>query len=466
MNSSGLEEINKVFFIGIGGIGMSALARYLKSQGKVVSGYDKTSTKLTKKLESEGIEILYTDDHAKYPSDIDLVIYTPAIPSSHKGLYWYKEQGFKVIKRSEALGLISENKKCIAVAGTHGKTSTSALITQVLSSSEIAFSSFIGGLMLPNGINYVNRGSEWVVVEADEYDRSFLKLNPDIAILMSMDADHLDIYGDHKSMLGGYWAFIEKIRSGGTLIFKHDLEVLFPDNWKERLKAKKVSHVSFGLENGMAYSSDIQVKDGRFEFSFNWERIKIDQISSSMPGRHNIENSTAAIITGLKLGMAAEDIKKAIGTFKGIFRRFERLFEDEDLVYIDDYAHHPRELDAAISAAKELFPGKKITGIFQPHLYTRTRDFAQEFATALNRLDSIILCPIYPAREEPIPGVTSKIITRCLTNDQVWNLKESEVVNFLKDHKTDVIMTLGAGDIDLLREPIVSWLVSRKNLKR
>lgn len=453
-----LKSFHKIHFIGIGGIGMSAIARFLHSQGKVVSGYDKTSTTLTKKLESEGMDIHYEEDIKLAPKDADLVVFTPAVPDEHIELTWFRENGYPVIKRAEVLGLISRESKAIAVAGTHGKTTTSSLVTQLLTYGGIDFSAFLGGIVLEQQSNYINCGNEWVVLEADEYDRSFLHLSPQIAVLLSMDADHLDIYGDHEMMKQGFWEFVLRIRPGGTLIYKAGLESEFPEHWKEQLDDLQITSVSYGVENGQAHSKNLMIKEGRSCFDYQIAEREIHEICSALPGRHNVENATAAVTAALLLGVEEDEIKEGLFAFRGIFRRFERLYEDENMVYIDDYAHHPEELTAAIQAVRELYPGKKITGVFQPHLYSRTRDFADGFAKALEDLDEVVLLDIYPAREEPIPGIESRIILERMKNANVILVHDEDLMEYLSHHPSEVIITLGAGDIDLFRDRIKEWL--------
>jgi UDP-N-acetylmuramate--alanine ligase len=458
-----LKSVHNIYFIGIGGIGMSAIARYLHSMGKSVSGYDKTSTSLTKKLESEGIDIHYDDDVNLIDASVELVIYTPAIPGSHKELTWFRANGYPVIKRAQALGMISRDSKAIAVAGTHGKTSTSSMVTQLLTYGDIAFSAFVGGIILDVESNYVYHGNEWVVLEADEYDRSFLQLNPEIAILISMDADHLDIYDDVSTMHEGFWHFVEKINPGGFLIFQSNLEQYFPEGWKGYLESHKVTTIPYGLKEGAAQGKNVRVENGQWVMDYSWKDHRLDALILPMPGHHNAENATAAITAALITGVQESAIRMAYGSFSGIHRRFEKLYDDGKVIYIDDYAHHPTELKAAISAARTMYPAKRLTGIFQPHLFTRTRDFVEGFAEALDTLDEVILMDIYPARELPIEGVTTEIILRIMKNKNAWYIKDEEVIDQLMKIKPEVIITLGAGDIDLLRDKIVKELKERSS---
>ncbi|NNF34493.1 MAG: UDP-N-acetylmuramate--L-alanine ligase [Saprospiraceae bacterium] len=447
-----------IYFIGIGGIGMSAIARYLNNIGKSITGYDKTSTQLTKKLESEGIDIHYIDDPQLIPEEVELVIYTPAIPDDHQELQFLRQKGLPVIKRAEALGMISRESKAIAVAGTHGKTSTCSLITQLLKFGACDFSAFVGGIILDDDSNYISRGNEWVVLEADEYDRSFLHLNPEIAILLSMDPDHLDIYVDHETMKEGFWQFIMNINPGGQFFYAHRLEAFFPEGWKEKLSMRGISHASFGIDEGNIQAQNVIALDGNFIIDYHGKEKILKQLKLPMPGYHNVENAIAAISASLELGVEEIQIIEAMNAFGGVQRRFEKLYDDGDRIYVDDYAHHPTELSAAIAAARKLYPGKKLTGVFQPHLFSRTKDFAEGFGKALDLLDECILMDIYPARELPIQGVTSQMIIEFMKSDCVMDVRDEDVMDRLKERDIEVLMTLGAGDIDLLRNKIRDWL--------
>lgn len=434
-----------IYLLGIGGIGMSALARYYNRNGYTVSGYDKTRTELTKKLETEGIEIHYTEDVTKIPENPELIIYTPAVPKEHKEIQWLQKRGCELKKRAEVLGIISREKRALAVAGTHGKTTTTSLLTHILKVGGIDCTAFLGGIAENYGSNFVAGSSDFVVVEADEYDRSFLHLSPEIAAVTSTDADHLDIYGDADTMLeSGFGAFVKKVNPEGFVFLQNDAEV----------KSGHPQTFRYGINRGDYRAENIRVEDGWFTFDFKSEIENINDIKIALPGRHNIENATAAIAVAQQVGVTGEAVKEALRTFKGIKRRFEFLHRTKNSVYIDDYAHHPSELKAAIGAARELFPDKKITGIFQPHLYSRTQDFQDGFAAELSKLDEVILLDIYPARELPIPGVTSKIVFDKIENKRKKLMRKEEVSKELKTRKTEVIMTLGAGDIDTLRDEI------------
>ncbi len=443
-----LNDIHTVYFIGIGGIGMSALARYFSMIGCEVHGYDKVESRITKELISEGIKVHYQEDIENIPKQVDLVIYTPAIPDEHKELSWFRQKGYEVRKRAEVLGIISRNKKTIAVAGTHGKTTTTSIITHILRTGGIDCTAFLGGIANNLNSNFVFGQSEWVVVEADEFDRSFLHLSPFYSIVTSTDADHLDIYGTHDQMLMGFKNYVSKTHQNGKAFLKEGLQLYNTDS-----PLSNIIQDAYGLNNGKNQAQNIRVDDGYFYFDFKG-KVQIDNIKFTLPGRHNIENATAAITVALELGIAPEDIKKALATFKGIWRRFDFVVRNEAFVYIDDYAHHPSELDAAINAARELYPKKAITGIFQPHLYTRTRDFVTGFAKALDKLDQLLLMDIYPARELPIEGVTSDIIYNNMENPNKKRVTKENLLHELKLSEPKVLLTLGAGDIDRFIMPI------------
>jgi len=441
-----MPALKNLYFIGIGGIGMSALARYYRRRGAEVWGYDRTPTPLTRELEGEGMHIHYTEDVSRIPKGVDLVIYTPAVPADHVELVYFRQHGYEVIKRSELLGRVSRDSKTIAIAGTHGKTTTSCLLTAILRRGGVDCTAFLGGIALDFGSNYVAGEGEWVVAEADEYDKSFLQLQPQMAAILSMDADHLDIYGDAKQMQEqGYLAFARQLKPDGILFIRHDLKRYF-DRFPEAR--------SFGVGGG-AYRSDILgVRDGKMVFDYQAPGVEITELELSLPGRHNVENATVAIALAQEAGVGEEAIREALGGFKGIKRRFERVTDN----YIDDYAHHPSELTEAIRAARAVFPGKRLTGIFQPHLFSRTRDFQEGFASALDLLDEPWLLPIYPAREKPIPGVDSALILSLMKNPAKRLMRMDEVIANLEKHPPEVLLTLGAGDIDTLVEPIKNWM--------
>ena len=440
-----MKDLKRIYFLGIGGIGMSALARFFHAHGAQIFGCDKTSTELTQALEREGMEIHYDDNPSKIPGDLDLVVWTPAIPKDQKELNWFINNGFDLKKRAEVLGIISESKKTVAIAGTHGKTTTSSITTHLLRAAGLDCSAFLGGIATNFGSNYVEGKSDWVVVEADEYDRSFLHLSPDVAVILSMDPDHLDIYGDAASVLEtGYLAFAKKIKEGGKVLVNVDFAQHFDNQQIE----------TFGIESGDHAATNIRVEEGFMVFDFVGKNKKLEKLQFTLPGKHNVLNATAAIAVALRLGLDEAGIREGLATFKGIRRRFEFLARSENGVYIDDYAHHPTELKAAIAAARMFFPGKKLTGIFQPHLYSRTRDFADGFAEALDQLDEILLLEIYPARELPIEGVSSKMLVERMKNKHVQIVPKAGLLDILKNQKPELLMTLGAGDIDNFREPI------------
>lgn len=457
------SQFKNIYFLGIGGIGMSALARYFNSTGKNVAGYDKTSTPLTDELINEGIEVHFSDDIRMIADNIikggaqqTLVIYTPAIPATHKEYNYFQAKKFIIKKRSEVLGMITENSFTIAVAGTHGKTTTSSIIAHILKSSGYNCSAFLGGiaknynsnlLLTPNGT-----GEKYIVVEADEYDRSFLALKPDISVITSMDPDHLDIYGSENYLIESYRMFAQKLKPGGRLLYKKGLP----------LSDLQLEMSHYAVKGKADYAAE-NIHIGNHRYMFDWKNSKsaIRELASDMPGLHNVENSIAAIAVARMLKVTDDQIRRALSTYSGVKRRFDYQLREENIVFIDDYAHHPEELRACISSVKELYPGKKITGIFQPHLFTRTRDFKDGFAKSLSMLDSLILMEIYPAREQPIPGITSQIIfDKVKIRDKVLCDREN-VVSELDNRNSEVVLTLGAGDIDQLVKPIYNYLIKK-----
>lgn len=451
--------MQRIFFIGIGGIGMSALARYFHREGLIVSGYDKTKTVLTQKLEEEGIKISYVDQIEILDQEADLVVYTPAIPKDHIGLNWYLERDYIVKKRAEVLADISRTKKSICIGGTHGKTSTSSITTYLLRACGIEVSAFIGGIMKDFSSNFVFGNNEWVVLEADEYDRSFWQLSPNIAAIMSMDADHLDIYGSEDLMQEGFEGFISRIGDGGTLFIREPLQETLSGSLIAALNDRNVKVHSFGIEQGAIQANNVRVENGKYVFDYQWRDIQISSIAMQLPGKHNVENALVAISTALLLGANPGQIKLALPTFGGIKRRFEAVSERSDYVIIDDYAHHPTELKMAIDAARTLYPDRKIMGIFQPHLFSRTNDFYQGFAEELSKLDECILLPIYPARELPMEGVSSEMIAREMSEQKVIVIEKAKVLDYLKNRneKIEVLLVLGAGDIDTLPAQLKQW---------
>lgn len=442
-----IEGIHSVFLIGIGGIGMSALARYFHRQGAQVRGYDKTPSPITEALAEEGIVVFFTDELSNYPSDVDLVIYTPAIPADHLGLNWYKEQGFNIYKRSEVLEQITREKETIAVAGTHGKTSITALIAHVLNASDTPTSAFIGGVANNFHSNFVYRESDRVVVEADEFDRSFLRLHPHIAVISALDPDHLDIYGSLEELTANFYAFTKQVDPSGYLIVQAQLPLL-----------QKVDHprvFTYGIETAAdVIAHKVRVEDGHFTFDLEIQGDEYGTFQLSFPGYHNVENALAAITVGYVLSADMEKMRAALASFSGIRRRFEKIWTSDEVVYIDDYAHHPREIEALLKSVRTLYPNRHITAIFQPHLYSRTRDLVEGFAESLSLANEVLLLPIYPAREIPLPGVESDMIATRMKDTPVEVIEKSAIVDTLSKRSLEVLLTIGAGDIDRLVAPI------------
>lgn len=449
-----LKDIHTIYFVGIGGIGMSALARYFNGRGVKVHGYDRTSTPLTQQLEREGMSIHYHEAPELIPQGVDLVVYTPAIPSQHQELQYFRKHNFPIKKRAEVLGIISQSMKTVAIAGTHGKTTTSSITAHLLRHGGLDCTAFLGGIAQNYGSNFIAGKGDWVVVEADEFDRSFLQLSPDLAGILSMDADHLDIYGDEKSLLEtGFGAFVDRLKPEGKMWVQKNFANYFNGN---------PAIETFGADMGTYQSKNIRVEDGYFVFDYENPVQTMEDLKFTMPGKHNVENATLAINVALELGVSKEKIREGLSNFKGIQRRFELVYRDDKVAYYDDYAHHPTELNAAIDAAKTLFPTKKITGVFQPHLYSRTRDFADGFAQALDQLDEIILLDIYPARELPIEGVTSDMLVEKMKNKAVKRVSLGDAMNELENRSLEVLLTLGAGDINTLVPKIKKYLQNNK----
>ena len=435
---------------------MSAIARYYKFQGCEVSGYDHTESNLTKQLVKEGIEVHYTDSPEMIPADIEntLVIYTPAIPETLGEFQYVRQQGYKLIKRSKALGEITRGQSCLAVAGTHGKTTTSTLVAHILQGTQKGCSAFLGGISKNYGTNLLMSKSSIVVVEADEFDRSFLQLHPSIAAITAMDADHLDIYGTLANMQDAFREFASQVSE--TLIIKKGLPISASD-----LSAKVYTY-SFDDERSDFYAKNLRLdSDGHYTYNLVRPGGVLENIKVGTLGWVNVENSIAAAAICLCYGVDAQVIRKAIENYRGACRRLDERFNRDGRIYIDDYAHHPAELATTISSLREIFPGKKITAVFQPHLYTRTRDFAPEFAKALSAVDKLILLDIYPAREEPIEGVTSEIIFKDVTASDKVLIKKEELMDTLEKEDIEVLVTFGAGNIDRFVEPITKMLESK-----
>lgn len=450
-----INNIKEVYFIGIGGIGMSALARYFKAKGKKVSGYDKTETALTKQLVKEGITVHYEDDEKHIAKEADIVVYTPAIPKGHKGLLYYKQNGYTLLKRSDVLREITKSSFNICVAGTHGKTTITTMTAHLLRHSGYGCNAFLGGIAANYNSNFWSSERNVCVVEADEYDRSFLKLHPDIAVISAMDADHLDIYGTEDEMQQAFVDFAGKVKKGGVLFSKWGL------TRENDLKADYHFTYSLQSNNADVYAANIRNKEGGYVFDMHIKNEWLKDIELNMGGLHNIENAVAAIAIAKQLHIEDEKIKAAVAAFKGVKRRFEYIIppsEKNATVYVDDYAHHPAELEALIKGAKLLFANKKCTVVFQPHLFSRTRDFAEAFAASLDMADEVVLLPVYPARELPVEGVTSGLIFDKMKNNYKHLLNKEAVLNWIKDkydqNKPNLLITAGAGDIDQLVEPV------------
>jgi len=471
-----IKDIRKIYFIGIGGIGMSALARYFKFHGRDVSGYDKTETPLTKKLVEEGIPVHYEEDLTKAPKDAQLIVFTPAVPKAHQELVYYQQNNYPLLKRSEVLGLITNSSFNICVAGTHGKTTVSTMTAHLLRHSGYGCNAFLGGIAVNYNSNYWSNERNVCVVEADEYDRSFLRLSPDIAAITSMDADHLDIYGTPAAMEEAFIEFSGKVKPGGLLLSKYGLP--------RSGDLKTVNHLQYSLQDSRAdvYASNIRNQYGSYLFDVVMKDWKLENVVLNMGGLHNIENVIVAITVAHQLGIEDEKIKAAVADFKGVKRRFEYIVKQpavveehkSAVVFVDDYAHHPEELRALITGAKNLFPEMHCTVVFQPHLFSRTRDFADAFAATLDMADEVILLPIYPARELPMEGVTSEMLLERMKNEHKQLLNKEELLKWVEERKVVVredtnqddknqkdrnsggwlLVTAGAGDIDALVQPI------------
>lgn len=442
---------SNIYFIGIGGIGMSAIARYYHRKGFKVSGYDKTPSPLTAALEEEGIEVHYEDNTDFIPKDVEstLVVYTPAIPKDMGELVYVQEKDYRVIKRSRTLGEITRGQRCMAVAGTHGKTTTSTLVSHIFTDTGEGCSAFLGGISKNYDSNLLIDQNDVVVVEADEFDRSFLQLYPEISVITSMDADHLDIYGDEAHIREAFKAYASQV--SGTVIVKHGLDITPADTKAE------IRTYSFGNPEADFYAEALE--DGHF--NLHYPGGVIEDCVVGIPGWVNIENATGAAAIGLTYGLDPQKIRKALASFSGVKRRFDLQVKKPGCVYIDDYAHHPEEISAALSSIRNSYPDMKMTAIFQPHLYTRTRDFAPEFAEALSKADKLILLDIYPARELPIPGVTSEIIFKDVTCPEKVLLQRNELMDYLQNEELELVVTIGAGDIDRFVGEIAKMLENR-----
>lgn len=429
-----------IYFLGVGGIGMSALARYFHNKGCHVSGYDKTPSPLTLKLEKEGILIHYEDNPSLIPDNVDLVILTPAIPSDSLELNYLREKNVRIIKRAQVLGEISRQCKTIAVAGSHGKTTVTSLISHLLHYAEKPISAFIGGIAKNLNSNVIigDENDEFVVMEADEFDRSFLQLSPYISIVTSIDADHLDIYGDMGQVTEAFNQFVEKTVADGVVICNQMLPI--------KTDKKKLT---YGFENADVMAHDVRVEDGMTKFSvMTTEGFDFGEYQMQLFGEHNVMNALAAIITCLRLNIDMKMIKEGLACFKGVARRFDIRVKNENVCYIDDYAHHPEEIKASLKAVRTIFPDKKLTLVFQPHLFSRTHDFMDEFADALSLADQLLLMEIYPAREKPLPGVTSSVLLDKVSCNEKQICQKEDLLNVIKNVKPELLITMGAGDID------------------
>lgn len=452
-----LDTIQKIYFIGIGGIGMSALARYFHARGTRVSGYDKTQTPLTLELEASGIPIHYTESLDLAPMDADAIVYTPAIPAHHSELVYYREHGYTVVKRSDVLQWITESSFNICVGGTHGKTTVTTMIAHLLRHSGYGCNAFLGGISANYHTNFWSSDKNVVVVEADEYDRSFLKLVPDVAVITAMDPDHLDIYGTAEEVGNAFVQFSQKVKNGGCLVVKSGME-----RGNELLA---LHTYSYGLDDIHAdvHATQLRIEKGSYVFSIVHQDWVLNDVLLHMGGLHNIENCIAAVTVAKYLGITDDKIKSAVAAFKGVRRRFEYALNTDQQVLIDDYAHHPEELRALISGVKSLFRQEKLVLVFQPHLFSRTRDLADAFAESLDMADEVILLPIYPARELPMEGVNSELLLKKmkLANKQV--LTKEAMLEWMGKHKPGLVVMAGAGDIDAQVQPVKQILLANGN---
>ncbi|EMQ95591.1 UDP-N-acetylmuramate--alanine ligase [Xanthomarina gelatinilytica] len=434
-----LDNIHNVYFIGIGGIGMSALARYFHAKNKRVAGYDKTKTEITDALETLGIQVHFNDSVSNIPEpffnyDTTLVVYTPAIPKDNMELVYFKNQpGFMVLKRSQILGIITENTFCLAVAGTHGKTTTTSILGHLLYECQVPVTAFLGGISENYNSNLILNGTEVTVVEADEFDRSFLTLSPDIACITSMDADHLDIYGDAKELVKSFEGFSKRVKAQGKLFVKNGLPI---------------HGITYGIEDDSDYSiHNITIQNGVYVFDVKTPETTLENLQFNLPGRHNLSNALIALAMAVAYGCPHQQLAKALASYKGVKRRFSYHIQTDELVFIDDYAHHPEEINAVYQAVREMYPGKKVLAVFQPHLFSRTRDFADEFAKSLSQFDEVMLLDIYPARELPIEGVTSAWLLDKMETKNKQVINKTELVSKIKESQAQIVLTIGAGDI-------------------
>ena len=450
------KKIKGFYFVGIGGIGMSALARYFLAAGYEIAGYDRAASDLTDQLKAEGCKVVFSDDPALLPRLFSdpatrenvIIVFTPAVQSTNLIITFFSENGYDIRKRSEILGAISRNTDTLGVAGTHGKTTVSTLLAHILKISHLDCSAFLGGVSKNYDTNLLIGNSRYTVMEADEYDRSFLRLTPLMTIVTSADADHLDIYGNHAAMIDAYNEYCSKVRAGGSMIVNKKIETIIT-------RQPDVVYYTYGLDDTADYAATNIIPDEHFyRFDLKTPNGILRDIHFSFPGLINVENAVAASAVALLNGVMPEELRKALLCFRGVKRRFDIRLSYPEIVYIDDYAHHPEEIKACINSVREQYGNKRITGIFQPHLYSRTLDHAASFAEALDVLDHVILMPIYPAREEPIPGVESELILNKMKLADVRVLPKDKVLDYINFEETDVLITIGAGDIDRLVKPI------------
>lgn len=456
-----INQIKSIYFIGAGGIGMSALVRYFLAQGVCVGGYDRTPSELTQKLCSEGAWIHYEDSITQIPdnflqSESTLIVYTPAVPQNHSELTYFREHGFEIQKRSQVLGLLTRSGKGVCVAGTHGKTTTSTMVAHLLHESHVGCNAFLGGISKNYQTNLLlSNTSDYIVIEADEYDRSFHQLSPFMSVITSTDPDHLDIYGTKEAYLESFQKYTSLIQEGGYLLVRKGIEL-------DPCVQDKVTIYSYSMQEGDFRAENIRIGNGEIFFDFISPLGNILNVQLGVPIEINIENGIAAMALAQLCGVTNAEIKSSMGTFKGVDRRFDFQLKNDKIVYLSDYAHHPAEIKAAISSVRALYADKKITVVFQPHLYSRTNDFYREFAESLSLADEIILLDIYPARELPIEGVTNKLIYNYICNGAVKSLCQNELlIEELQKKDIEVLITLGAGDIELFTTPIKRLLESR-----
>lgn len=435
-----LEQIHNVYFIGIGGIGMSALARYFAFINKSVAGYDKTESPLTQELSKSSIAIHYSDDLELIPNEFKnsentLVVYTPAVPSSHSEYQYFLTNGFIIKKRSEVLGLITKDSFCFAVAGTHGKTTTSSILAHLLKETGVSMTAFLGGISEDFNSNFLLEGTDYSVVEADEFDRSFMQLTPNVACVTSMDADHLDIYGDAQELERTFVDFTKRLKPGGKLFVRNGLPL---------------AGLTYGIEDDSDYCiRNIKIEHGTYIFDLETPEVNLKGVEFNKPGRHNLLNGLVAFAMAMQSGSPPHRLAEALSTFKGVQRRFSYKIKNDDFIFIDDYAHHPTEINAVFEAISEMHPNKKVLAIFQPHLFSRTRDFADDFAKSLSRFENILLLDIYPAREEPIEGIDSKWLLEKMTTSNKKLISKEQIISEIKIQNPEVLVTMGAGDIGL-----------------